>query len=120
AEDEKRRLDPVPVEQVEGPVGIPLEPRLEPIPLLLLDDLVERPDLEVVLQGDGHDVAFGVQGVGHHRTPASRGRAGSSAFRSAWTMRWPASPRPNGFSTATTGWRSTSARQAANASGVPA
>src|SRR5262249_18732561 len=53
------RTDPVTVEQLERPLGVLLHPRLEAVPLSTRDQLVERADLKVILQGDGQHMPAG-------------------------------------------------------------
>ena len=67
AEHEEGGPDAVLVEQVERPARGALHPRLEAVPLAVLDEAVERPDVEVVFQRHGDQmVSFGRdQGVGH-------------------------------------------------------
>src|SRR5262249_20896399 len=104
AEDEKRRLQAVAVEQVEGAFGVALQSGLGSVPLAALDEAVERPDLEVVLQGDGQNVALAGRHGDHSLGPGPEAAAFVPPVVSNCpirrTIRRPALPSPNGLAVA--------------------
>ena len=96
AKNEERRLDVVPIQA--GPARDPrcFRAASRSDTTGRANDAIECPDLEVIFQGDSQHVSF----VGRVIGPASASsrRLRSERFRIAWTIRWPASPLPKGFS----------------------
>src|SRR5262245_34693061 len=143
AQHEEGRTDPVTVEQLERPLGVLLHPRLEAIPLSALDQLVERADLKVILQGDGQHMPAGsaVGSVAHWGdglAEGNRDRVGGDELQhvtpvdvilsltirdTSAAMRFPLSPCPKGLTTLPaprSSWYASSSRARSNSGLSPA
>ena len=63
AQNEERRFDLVPVQQIECAESIALQTTLETVPLTSLDHMIEGANLEIIFQRDRQNVTLFVQWV---------------------------------------------------------